>query len=182
MPVLNVKEVDPLAKDLGFVIRLDSQTLPCVQPTQPPLQLVHNNLVHCEPPLPRVPGSTVHSTSLSMNRRLDEGQVRWSLALIRRPFLKSALECRLRLWVIQDRGGQGGTFPYPQHPETGHDSTRDPEPASRSSSYVVSRSEAWRSNTAGRLPELAADLVRRRVAVRFRRGVVGVGRNSIFVP
>jgi len=47
-----MKEIDPLAKDLGFVIRLDSQTLPCVQPTQPPLQLVQDNLVHCEPPLP----------------------------------------------------------------------------------------------------------------------------------
>jgi hypothetical protein len=33
IPVFNVKEVDPLAKNLGFVIRLDSQALSCVQPT-----------------------------------------------------------------------------------------------------------------------------------------------------
>jgi len=65
-----MKEIDPLAKDLGFVIRLDSQTLPCVQPTQPPLQLVQDNLVHCEPPLPGV------QISWSMDRRLDKGQVR----------------------------------------------------------------------------------------------------------
>jgi hypothetical protein len=32
IPVFNVKEVDPLAKNLGFVIRLDSKALSRVQP------------------------------------------------------------------------------------------------------------------------------------------------------
>jgi hypothetical protein len=38
VPVLNVKEVDPLAKNLGFVIRLDSKALSRVQSAKPPLQ------------------------------------------------------------------------------------------------------------------------------------------------
>jgi hypothetical protein len=33
-----VKEVDPLAKNLGFVIRLDSEALSRVQPAKSPLQ------------------------------------------------------------------------------------------------------------------------------------------------
>ena len=33
IPVFNVKKVDPLTKNLGLVIRLDSQALSCVQPT-----------------------------------------------------------------------------------------------------------------------------------------------------
>jgi hypothetical protein len=35
-----MKEGDALAKNLGFVISLNSQALSCVQPTQPPLKLV----------------------------------------------------------------------------------------------------------------------------------------------
>jgi hypothetical protein len=38
VPVFNVKEVDPLAKNLGFVIRLDSKALSRVQPAKSPLQ------------------------------------------------------------------------------------------------------------------------------------------------
>jgi hypothetical protein len=75
IPVLNMKEVEPLAENLGFVIRLDSQALSCVQPPQPPLQFVQDSLVHCLQPLPGAPGSTVYSVNLSMDRRLDKGQV-----------------------------------------------------------------------------------------------------------
>src|SRR5665647_2519445 len=75
IPVLNMKKGDALAKNLGFVIGLNSQALSCVQPTQPPLQLVQDSLVHCLQPLPGAPGSTVYLVNLSMDRRLDKGQV-----------------------------------------------------------------------------------------------------------
>src|SRR4051794_16203797 len=47
-PVLNMKEVDPLTKNLGLVIHLDSQAQFCVQTTQPSLQLIQDSLVHHE--------------------------------------------------------------------------------------------------------------------------------------
>jgi hypothetical protein len=43
-----MKEVDPLTKDLGLVLHLDSQAQFCVRPTQPSLQLSQDSLVHCE--------------------------------------------------------------------------------------------------------------------------------------
>jgi hypothetical protein len=52
IPVLNMKKVDPLAKNLRFVIRVDSSAQSCVQPTQPPLQLVQHSFVHCSRRVP----------------------------------------------------------------------------------------------------------------------------------
>jgi hypothetical protein len=71
IPVLDVKEIDPLAEYLRFVIRLNSQAQPCVQPTQPPLQLVQKSLVHCGPPLPGAPGSR----GASAGSNIDIGSV-----------------------------------------------------------------------------------------------------------
>jgi hypothetical protein len=53
IPVFKVKIVDSLAKNLGFVIRLDTQPLSCVQPTQPLLQLFQDRFVLARPPLPK---------------------------------------------------------------------------------------------------------------------------------
>jgi hypothetical protein len=51
IPVLDMKEIDSLAKDLGFVVRLDTQAQLCMKSTQPPLELVQDSFVHCRPPL-----------------------------------------------------------------------------------------------------------------------------------
>src|SRR5262249_37190836 len=50
VPVLDVKEVEPLPEDLGLVIPLDSQPLPRVQASQPLLELVQDLIVHCRSP------------------------------------------------------------------------------------------------------------------------------------
>ena len=43
-----MEKVDPLTKNLGFVVRLDSKAQFCVQPTEPPLQLVLDRLFHSQ--------------------------------------------------------------------------------------------------------------------------------------
>jgi hypothetical protein len=48
IPVLNMKEVDPLTEDLRFVIGLDPKAQSCVQATQALLQLAENSFVHCQ--------------------------------------------------------------------------------------------------------------------------------------
>src|SRR2546428_7547707 len=48
IPVLNMKEVDPLTENLSFVIGLDPKAQFCVQPTQPLLQLAEDSFVHCQ--------------------------------------------------------------------------------------------------------------------------------------
>ena len=51
VPIFNVKEVQPLAKNLSFMIRLDAQSHFCVLSPQPPLQLVQISIIHCALPL-----------------------------------------------------------------------------------------------------------------------------------
>src|SRR5262245_66352847 len=47
IPVLNMKQVDPLTDNLRVVISLDRYAQLCVQPTQPPLQLAEDSFIHC---------------------------------------------------------------------------------------------------------------------------------------
>ena len=46
IPVFQMKEGEALAEDLGFVVGLDAQALPCVQTSEALLQLDQNILVH----------------------------------------------------------------------------------------------------------------------------------------
>jgi hypothetical protein len=46
VPILDVKEIDPLPENLGLVIRLYSQTLSCIQPPKPLLQFALSVIIH----------------------------------------------------------------------------------------------------------------------------------------
>src|SRR5215471_2068160 len=53
VPVLDMKEIEPLPEDLRFVIALDPQPLPRMKAPEPLLQLVQDIIVHCR--YPRAP-------------------------------------------------------------------------------------------------------------------------------
>src|ERR1700674_1362427 len=46
VPVLYMKEIDSLAKYLSLMVRLDSQALSCVQPSQTLLQFAQDRFAH----------------------------------------------------------------------------------------------------------------------------------------